>query len=69
MDDTKVLRVGEFKYLRSMVQESGGCEREIKRKAQAGWNRWRKVSGVICNRRLLAKKGKGSGETSNGVWT
>ena len=33
--------------------------REVKKRVQAGWNRWRKVSGVICDRRLPAKvKGK-----------
>ena len=32
MDDTKVPRVKEFKYLGSTVQESGGCEREVKKK-------------------------------------
>ena len=59
MDDTKVPRVKEFKYLGSTVQESGSCEREIKRRVQAGWNSWRKVSGVICDKRLPARvKGK-----------
>ena len=59
MEDTKVPRVKEFKYLGSMLQESGSCEREVKRRVQAGWNRWRKVSGVICDRRLPARvKGK-----------
>ena len=52
MEDTKVPGVKEFKYLRSTVQESGGCEREMKKRVQAGWNRSRKVSGVICDRRL-----------------
>ena len=37
-----------------MVQESGGCEREIKKRVQAEWNGWRRVSGVICDRRLPA---------------
>ena len=55
MENTKVLRVKKFKYLGLTVQESGGCEREIKRKAQAGWNVWRKVLGVICDRRLPAR--------------
>ena len=55
MEDAKVPRVKKFKYLGSMVQESGGCEREIKKRVQAGWNGWRKVLGVICNRRLPAK--------------
>ena len=36
MEDTKVPRVKEFKYLGSTVQESGGCEREVKKKVQAG---------------------------------
>ena len=59
MEDTKVPRVKEFKYLGSTVQESGGCEREVKKRVQAGWNGWRKVSGVICDRRLPARvKGK-----------
>ena len=47
MEDTKVPRVKEFKYLGSTVQESGGCEREVKKRVQAGWNGWRRVSGVI----------------------
>ena len=59
MEDAKVPRVKEFKYLGSTVQESGGCEREVKKKVQAGWNGWRRVSGVICDRRLPARiKGK-----------
>ena len=59
VEDTKVPRVKEFKYLGSTVQESGGCEREVKKREQAGWNGWRRVSGVICDRRLPARiKGK-----------
>ena len=59
MEDTKVPRVKEFKYLGSMVQESGSYKREVKKRVQAGWNGWRKVSRVICNRRLPARvKGK-----------
>ena len=59
MEDAKVPRVKEFKYLGPTVQESGGCEREVKKRVQAGWNGWRRVSGVICDRRLPARvKGK-----------
>ena len=59
MEDAKVPRVKKFKYLGLTVQESGSCEREVKKRVQAGWNGWRKVSGVICGRRLPARvKGK-----------
>ena len=54
MNDTKVPRVKELKYLGSTVQESGSCEREIQRRVQAGWNQWRKVLEVICDKRLPA---------------
>ena len=43
----------------STVHESGSCEREVKKRLQLGRNGWRKVSGVICGRRLPVKmKGK-----------
>ena len=59
MGDKKVPRVKEFKYLGLTVKESGSCEKDVKRRVQAKWNRWRKVSGVICDRRLPARvKGK-----------
>ena len=59
IEDTKVPKVKEFKYLGSTVQESGGYEREVKKSVQAGWSGWRSVSGVICDRRLPARvKGK-----------
>ena len=59
MEDTKVPRVKKFKYLESRVQQSGSCEREAEKRVQAGWNGWRKVSGVIFDRRLPVRvKGK-----------
>ena len=59
VEDTKVPKVKEFKYLGSVVQETGSCKREVKRRVQAGWNGWRNILGVICDRRLPASvKGK-----------
>ena len=37
------------------MQESGNCEKEVKKRVQEGWNGWRKVLGVICDRRLPAR--------------
>ena len=55
MEDKKVPRIKEFKYLGSTVQENGSYDREIKNKVQAGWNGWRKALGVICDRSLSAR--------------
>ena len=52
-------KVKEFTYLGSTIQCNGDCGNEVKRRVQAGWNGWRRVSGVIYDRRLSAcAKGK-----------
>ena len=34
-------------------------EEEVQRRIQSGWTSWRKVSGVLCDRKLTARvKGK-----------
>ncbi|KAK3531798.1 hypothetical protein QTP70_029738, partial [Hemibagrus guttatus] len=55
----EVKKVQEFKYLGSTVQSNGGCGKEVKKRVQAGWNGWRKVSGVLCDRKISVRiKGK-----------
>ena len=55
----KVKKTKNFKYLGSTVSNDGRCEEEVRRRIQAGWMSWRKVSGVLCDRKLSAKvKGK-----------
>ena len=53
------------------MQESGSCEKEVKIRVPAEWNRSRKVLGIICDRVTSQRKRKSaqfSGETRNGVW-
>ncbi|KAK3569451.1 hypothetical protein QTP86_030088 [Hemibagrus guttatus] len=55
----EVKKVQEFKYLGSTVQSNGEYEKEVKKRVQAGWNGWRKVSRVLCDRKISARiKGK-----------
>ncbi|KAK3513976.1 hypothetical protein QTP70_000703, partial [Hemibagrus guttatus] len=55
----EVKKVQEFKYLGSTVQSNGECRKEVKKRVQAGWNGWRKVSGVLCDQKISARiKGK-----------
>ena len=59
LQGAEVKKVQDFKYLGSTVQSNGECGKEVKRRVQAGWNGWRKVSGVLCDRRVSARmKGK-----------
>ena len=59
MQGEEVAKVEDFKYLGSTVQSNGECGRELKKRVQAGWNGWRRISGVICDRRVPARvKGK-----------
>ncbi|KAK3555247.1 hypothetical protein QTP86_011809, partial [Hemibagrus guttatus] len=55
----EVKKVQEFKYLGSTVQSNGECGKVVKKRVQAGWNGWRKVWGVLCDRKISARiKGK-----------
>ncbi|KAK3509854.1 hypothetical protein QTP70_015741 [Hemibagrus guttatus] len=55
----EVKKVQEFKYLGSTVQSNGESGKEVKKQVQAGWNGCRKVSGVLCDRKISARiKGK-----------
>ncbi|KAK3521712.1 hypothetical protein QTP70_015816, partial [Hemibagrus guttatus] len=51
----EVKKVQDFKYLGSTVQSNGECGKEVKKRVQAGWNGWRKVSGVLCDRKISAR--------------
>ncbi|KAK3515161.1 hypothetical protein QTP70_008184 [Hemibagrus guttatus] len=55
----EVKKVQEFKYLGSTVESNGECGKEVRKRVQAGWNGWRKVSGVLCDQKISARiKGK-----------
>ena len=45
-------QVEKFKYLGSVISESGGCEKDVEERIKAGWSKWREVSGIVCDRRM-----------------
>ena len=55
MQGEEVAKVEDLKYLGSTVQSNGECRREVKMRVQAGWNGWRRMSGVICDRGVSAR--------------
>ena len=43
-------KVKEYKYLGTYVEEGGGVDREVGKKVQAGWGKFREASGILCDR-------------------
>ena len=52
-------RVNTFKYLGATLAENGDLDAEMTHRIQSGWKNWKRVSGILCNRRIsLRVKGK-----------
>ena len=59
LDGKEIKQVDGFVYLGGMVTEDGHSEVEVRCRIQAGANAWRKVEGVMLDRKILKKlKGK-----------
>ena len=54
MGGRELKKVTEFKYFGSTVDSKRGSMTEITRRTTAGWNGWRKVTGVLCDRNMPA---------------
>jgi hypothetical protein len=59
IDGVPIKKVQQFKYLGSVVHANGDIEQDVNNRKQAGWLRFRSVSGVLCDRKMPLKlKGK-----------
>ncbi|XP_064121763.1 uncharacterized protein LOC135226253 [Macrobrachium nipponense] len=59
LDAEEIKRVQKFKYLGSILEDSGSMDQEVRHRIHAGWNNWRSASGVLCDKKVLLKlKGK-----------
>ena len=60
--DSKVTLGGEeinnvttFKYLGSMFDAEGGSTIDCKNRVRLAWDKWREVTGVICDKKVPVK--------------
>ena len=59
MGGVVIPRVEKFKYLGSIVEEKGDINEDINHCIRVGWQKWRKASGVLCDKRIPFRlKGK-----------
>ena len=59
VDGTTIKRVNSFVYLSGTVCEDGGSSKGIQRRVQAGAAAWRRVEGIMWDRKLKKQlKGK-----------
>ena len=45
-------RVNTFKYLGATLAENGDLDAEMTHRIQYGWKNWKRVSGILCDRRI-----------------
>ena len=55
MQGERLKRVEKLKYLGSTMTDNCILDEKITHRVQAGWKNWRKVSGVLCDRRISVK--------------
>ena len=54
-----VPKVEGFKYLGSMLTKAGTWDREVRRGVESRWRNWKKMTGVLCDRKVTIRvKGK-----------
>ncbi len=52
-------RVNTFKYLGATLEENGDLDAEMTHRIKSGWKSWKRVSGILCDRRIsLRIKGR-----------
>ena len=51
----EIKNVTTFKYLGSMFDAEGGTTTDCKKRVRLAWNKWREVTGVICDKKVPVK--------------
>ena len=41
-----------FKYLGTTIDQEGGCGKEVTKRIAKAWDRWRELTGVLCDRKI-----------------
>ena len=50
-----IQQVDKFRYLGSIIQKDCEVDSDVNNRIQAGWVKWRKTTGIICDRKVEDK--------------
>jgi hypothetical protein len=54
--DGRVVPINDtFRYLGSILQNEGEVDEDVSHRIRAGWVKWRRASGVICDKKVPNK--------------
>ncbi len=56
MESQQLPEISEFKCLGSTMQSNGGIYVEINKRIQSGWKNWKKMSGILCDKRVPVRE-------------
>ena len=48
-------RVNTFKYPGATLAENGDLDAEMTHRIQPGWKNWKRISGILCDRRIKSE--------------
>ena len=52
LDGQEIPMSNHFKYLGSIIQKDGEIDSDVNHRIQAGWLKWRRATGVLCDRNI-----------------
>ena len=55
IEGAAIPRVERFRYLGSIIQENGEINEDINQRIMIGWQKWKKASGVLCDKKIPLK--------------
>ena len=54
-NNVELKQVKEFCYLGTVIEEKGGCSKAVRARIGKAWQKWREVTGVVCDERMSLK--------------
>ena len=55
LGEEEIKNVTTFKYLGSIFDAEGGSTTDCKNRVRLAWNKWREITGVICDKKVPIK--------------